>query len=315
MDAVPPDRLTLLAFAAVVVFGGGNAIAVKENVAELAPFWSGAVRFVAAGLILATFVVLSRRPFPRGRSLAGALLYGGLGFAGAFGFVYPALRHVPAGTAIVLISLVPLLTFGLAILQRQEAFRWQGLLGALIALAGVAVIVADQVNASVPLASLLAIVIGAVFIAEAGVIMKWVPRSDPFATNGVAMLAGGAVLLVASTIGREAWAIPTQPATWVALAYLVVFGSIVVFGLYLFALRRWTASGVSYSTLLMPLVTLPLAAALIGERVSPYFLIGGAIALAGVFIGAFLKVRPHPSSATSLPECLPIDDCPEAETA
>jgi drug/metabolite transporter (DMT)-like permease len=314
-DVVGPDRLTLLAFAAVVLFGGGNAIAVKQSVVELAPFWSAGLRFVVAGLLLSLIVVAARRPFPRGRSFTGALLYGSLAFAGSFGFIYPALREVPASTAMVLIALVPLATFGLAILHGQERFRLQGLLGALIALVGVAVIVADQLSAAVPLVSLLLIIAGVMFIAESAVILKWVPRSDPFATNAVAMLAGGAILLPASIIGGEAWAAPMGAATWMALGYLVVFGSIAMFGLYLFALRRWTASAVSYVTLLMPLVTVPLAAVLISERISPSFVVGGGIALAGVFVGAFLRARPQRSSATSLPECLPIDASAEAEPA
>jgi drug/metabolite transporter (DMT)-like permease len=314
VNGVRPDRLTLLAFAGVVLFGGGNAIAVKESVAELAPFWSAGLRFVVAGLLLLVIVVATGRRFPRGRSFTGALLYGALAFAASFGFIYPALREVPAGTAMVLIALVPLLTFGLAILHGQERFHVQGLLGALIAFAGVGVVVADQLSAAVPLMSLLLIFAGVLFIAESGVILKWVPRSDPFATNAVAMLAGAAILLPLSIASGEAWAAPTEPVTWLALGYLVVFGSIAMFGLYLFALRRWTASAVSYVTLLMPLVTVPLAAALISEQVSPSFVVGGAIALAGVFVGAFLNIRPRRSSATSLAECLPIDACADADS-
>jgi len=312
---VRPDRLTLFAFTGVVLFGGVNAIAVKASVGELAPFWSAGLRFVVAGLLLMAIVVGTRRPFPRGRSFTGALLYGAVAFAASFAFIYPALREVPAGTAMVLISLVPLLTFGLAILHGQERFHVQGLLGALIALGGVAVIVVDQLSAAVPLVSLLLILVGIVFIAESGVILKWVPRSDPFATNAVAMLVGAAILLALSTVSGETWAIPTEQATWASLGYLIVFGSIVMFGLYLFALRRWTASAVSYVTLLMPLVTLPLAAALLSEQVSPSLVMGGAIALAGVYVGAFMKIRPRRSSATSLPECLPIDACAEPEPA
>lgn len=304
-----PDRLTLLAFAAVVVFGGVNAIAVKQSVRELAPFWSAGLRFAAAGIILAVVVAATQRPFPRGRSLVGGLVYGVTGFSGSFAFVYPALREVSAGTAMVLISLVPLFTFGLAVLLGQERFRLQGLFGAVIAVGGVTVIVADQLNAAVPLWALLFVVAGAVFIAASAVILKWIPRSDPFATNAVAMLAGGAILLALSFFAGEAWSVPAEPATWAALGYLVVFGSIVMFALFVFALRRWTASAVSYATLLMPLVTVPLAAALISETVSPWFVMGGAIALAGVYVGAFLRIRPERSSATSLPECMPIDAC------
>ena len=47
-----PDGVTLVAFLAVAVFGGLNAIAVKASVRELEPFWSAGSRFVAAALIL-----------------------------------------------------------------------------------------------------------------------------------------------------------------------------------------------------------------------------------------------------------------------
>lgn len=306
-----PDGRTLAAFAGVVLFGGVNALAVKASVVELAPLWSAGVRFAVAGVLLIVIVAATKRSFPRGRSFTGALLYGVLAFAASYALIYSALRDVPAGTTMVLISVVPLATFGLAIAHGQERFHVQGLIGSLIALGGVAVIVADQLSAAVPIASLLLILVGVAFIAESGVIVKWIPRSDPFATNAVAMLAGSGILLVVSLASGEAWGIPAEPVTWLSIAYLVVFGSIGLFGLYLFALRRWTASAVSYATLLMPLVTVPLAAALIAEQVSLSFALGGAIALAGVYVGAFLKIRPRRPSATSLPECLPIDACAE----
>ena len=252
-----------------------------------------------------------RRALPRGRSLGGAVLYGAVGFGGSFGFIYPALREVPAGTAIVFLALVPLETFGLAILQRQERFRVQGLLGAVIALVGVVVVVADQLSGSVPALPMVSVLAGTLFIAESAVILKAIPRSDPFATNGVAMLAAGAIFLVLSLGVGEAWQLPTRASTWTAIAYLIVFGSAVMFGLFLFAVRRWTASAVSYVTLLMPLVTVPLAAVLIDESVSAFFLAGSAVAVFGVYVGSFLRVRPRRSSAISLPECLPIDACAE----
>jgi drug/metabolite transporter (DMT)-like permease len=309
------DATTLAAVAGVVLFGGINAIAVKQTVQELAPFWAAGSRFIAAGLILVLIVVITRRSLPRGRSLAGALAYGLIGFAAPFGLVYPALREAPAGTAALFFALVPLLTFGLAIAHGQERFRVQGLVGGLVAVAGVALVFADQLSADVPAGSLAAFVFGVACIAETGVIVKLIPRSDPFGTNAVAMMTGTAVVLPLSLVTGEPWTLPVQTETWVAAGYLVVFGSVALFALYLFALSRWTASAVSYVDLLFPLVTISAAALLTGERISLSLVIGGAIILAGVYIGAFLKLtRPRPS-ASSLPECFPVEACAPPEPA
>jgi len=299
-----PGRATILAFAGVVLIGGMNAVAVRQSVLELAPLWAAALRFGVAGLILIAFVLGTRRPIPRGRGLWGAALYGAIGFAGAFGFISTGLQDVGAGPGSVLLAVVPLLTFGLAILQGQERFHVQGLAGALIALVGIAVVFADQMNQDVPLLALALILIGTACIAEAGVVLKWVPRGDPFATNAVAMLSAAGLLLVGSLVSGEPLAAPT-------VVHLATLGSVVMFGLYLFALSRWTASAVSYVTLLMPVVAITVATLATGERFSISYIVGGVVVGAGVYIGAFLRIRPHRTSATSLPECLPIDACAE----
>jgi drug/metabolite transporter (DMT)-like permease len=215
----------------------------------------------------------------------------------------------------VLIALTPLLTFGLAIAHGQERFHVQGLIGGLIAIIGIGIVFVDQVSAEVPLLSLALILLAAVAIAESSVIVKWIPRSDPFATNAVAMLTGAALLLILSLAAGERWVLPTRDATWAAIGYLVLFGSVAMFALFLFTLQRWTASAVSYVTLLMPLVTIVLAAVLTGERITSSFVLGGVVILGGVYVGAFMKGRTVRSSASSLPECLPIDACAEAAPA
>ena len=308
-----PDAATLLAFLGVVVLGGANAIAVKLTVAELAPFWGAAMRFTAAGALMLLLTAVTRRPMPRGRSFRGAVLYGVVGFGASYGFAYVGLRDVPAGTAMVLIALTPLLTFGLAIAHRQERFQLQGLIGGLIAVVGIGVVFVDQLSAQVPLTGLLLVLMAAVAIAESGVILKSVPRSDAFATNAVAMLTGAALLLAMSLIAAEPRVLPADSATWAAVGYLVVFGSMAMFALFLYAVQRWTASAVSYVTLLMPLVTVAVASVLTREQITPSFVLGGAVILAGVYVGAFLRIRPARSSAIALPECLPIDACAEAE--
>lgn len=310
--ATGPDRATIAAFAGVVLFGGLNAIAVRETVLELQPLWGATLRFVAAGLIFAALTVARGRPFPSGRALGLAMLYGAIGFAGGFGFIYPGLRTVHAGTASVIIALSPLATYGLAVAQRQERFRLQGLLGAVVALVGIGIVFVDQVGGAASLGSLALVAIGTVFLSESGIVAKWMPRSDPFATNAVAMSTAGVMLLAASFAAGETHAVPTMTSTWLALAYITVFGSVAMFGLYLYGLGRWTASGMSYSTLMLPFVSVSVSSLLIGEPFSLALVVGGLVMLVGVYVGAFGHARPHRSTATSLPECLPLADCPPA---
>ena len=307
-----PDRLTILAFAGVVACGGLNTIAVKQTVAELAPEWGAGLRFLLAGAIFALLTIARRHGFPRGRALWGAMLYGAVGFAGAFGLIYPGLRQVQAGTGAVVIALSPLATYGLAVAQRQESFRLQGLAGAVIALAGIGIVFVEELSLAVPLGSLLLIFGGMLCLSEAGVIVKWMPRSDPLATNAIAMLTASVLLIAASLFLAEPIALPSRAETLIAVGYIVVFGSVVMFTLYLFGLARWTASGMSYSTLLLPFVSVTVATILTGEHFSLAFVAGGIVMLVGVYVGAFGVHRPRRSSATSMPECLPVDDCAQA---
>ena len=76
-----------------------------------------------------------------------------------------------------------------------------------------------------------------------------------------------------------------------AAAYLVLAGSVVVFWLFIFVVRRWTASAVSFQFLLIPLATIPFSAALTGEVITSLMLVGGAVVLLGVYIGVFRPTK------------------------
>jgi len=91
MATTRPDRMVLAAFLVFVVFAGANAIGVRIVLREMGPFWSAAIRFAVAGLLLAAYVVASRRPLPRGDRLIGTLLFGVFGFGLAYTFLYQAL--------------------------------------------------------------------------------------------------------------------------------------------------------------------------------------------------------------------------------
>lgn len=285
------QRLNVAIFVAIALIGGGNPVGVAIVVDELDPLWAAAVRFVAAGAIFALGMVVFRVPIPHGRALAGSLLYGVLGFFAAFTCLFWGFQETPPTTGQIIIALVPLITLVLAIAHGLERFSPRALIGALIALAGLAFLVNDRLEANVPLLSLLAVLAGGAFLAESGVILKLTPRAHPVASNAVGMLAGSVGLVVLSAVVGDTWRAPTQPDTWAAMAFLVLGGSVAVFGLYAFLLGRWSASSVSYILLLQPLPTLVYSALLRGEPMTPALFVGGAVMLLGVYIGAFSPNR------------------------
>jgi O-acetylserine/cysteine efflux transporter len=259
---------------------------VRFSNAELPPYWGAAIRFLPAGALFFAAMALSRIPIPRGASLRGAAVYGALNFGAGYAFGYYGLVDTPAGTAAVILATVPLFTLGLVALHGQERFRVRGLIGGLIALAGIGLVFREQLSANVPMLSLLAMLANALVAAEAGVIAKGMPRMHPIATNAVGMLVGGVLLLVLSLAVGERHALPQASETWAALIYLCVIGSIGLFGLFLAMLRRWTASASSYALVVMPLVAIALGAILRSEAITPIFLAGGGLVAVGVYIGA-----------------------------
>ncbi len=285
------QRLNVAVFLAIALIGGGNAVGVVIAVQELPPFWAAAMRFLAAGVIFAIAMALCRIPIPRGGALTGGLLYGLLGFFGAFAFLFWGLQETPAGTSQTIVALVPLLVLLFAIAHGIERFSVRALVGSLVAFAGLVFVIADRIETDVPLLSLLAVLGGAILLAESGIVLKLTPRSHPLATNAVAMLAGGAALLLLSATIGERWFLPTQSDTWAAMVFLVFGGSVAVFGLFVFLMGRWTASAVSYSLLLQPLATFVYSAILTGEPITPALFVGAAIILLGVYIGAFSGAR------------------------
>lgn len=298
-----PARPVLIGFLLFVLVTGGASVAIRITYTELAPFWVAASRFSLAALVFWALVLWKRLPLPRGRALMGALLFGALTVGLAFTLIGWGLVATPASRYQILMATVPLLTIFLSSLQGVEAISRHGILGALLAVGGIALTVGVSPSAGLSLPHVIAILLGALCIAEGGVLVKKFPPNPPVVTNAIGMTVGGLILGFVSLVSGERWSLPVLPGTWVAYLYLVFFVTVSSFLLYLFVLSRWSASGASYGFVLVPLVTIVLASTLAGEQVSPVFLLGGLLVLGGVYVGALLPSPKKPPSAEHCKDC------------
>ena len=279
------DRIALAAFAAAVVIGGSNFVAIRFSNRELDPIWGAGLRFGLAAVAFGVLFAALRLPLPRGRGLALVALYGLLSVGAAYGCLYWALRDVPAGIAAVVLAVGPLLTLLLAVAHGMERLSSRGLAGAVVALAGSAAIFAEPGGAGSGWGSFALLGLAALSASEAVVVSKLAGPLHPVAINFVGMGIGASVLLVVAWAGGDRLALPHEGGTQLALAYLVA-ATVGLFLLVLFVVQRWTASATSYLFVLMPVVAVALGALLLDEAITAVTAVGGAIVCGGVYVGA-----------------------------
>ncbi len=281
-----PDSTTYAAFGGVVVIGGANFIAVSISNHELPPLFGAMLRFALAAMLFVLIARARRVPMARGRAAIGAAIYGLLAFGIAYALLYISLVGLSAGTTAVIVATAPLSTLVLAVFVGQEKLTWSGIVGSCLAVAGIAVLSFGAIGSAASQWYVVAAVSGTLAMAASSVVAKALPNVHPVSMNAIGMTAGAILLAIGSQVLDEAWTLPTQSATLVAVAWLVVLGSVGLFLLALHVIRRWTASAAAFATAGMPLIAAALGALLLDQPITREVVAGGAVVIAAVYLGA-----------------------------
>jgi drug/metabolite transporter (DMT)-like permease len=285
------DTNTYLAFANAVLIGGANFVAVSFSNMELPPLFGAALRFALAALLFFFIMRISSVPLVRGRAALGAAVYGVLGFGAAYAFLYYALVGLAAGTVAVIMAAVPLFTLIMAVLLGQEHLSLRGIVGGGLAIAGITILSLGTLGGDLSPTYLIAAVLGAVAAAASTVAAKALPNVHPLNMNAIGMASGTLLLIVGSLLFRERWMLPDETNTWLALGWLVVLGSVGLFQLFLYVIRRWTASATVYAVTAMPVVAVVLGAVMLDQPITPTVLVGGSVVILAVYVGAISRPK------------------------
>lgn len=284
------DLRSGLTFALLILLIAMDAVVERFLNQQLPPFLLAGTRFAAAGLLALGLARALRLPFPRGRTLAAAVAFGLLQFALGYALLYWALQRLPASLSSMVLSSVPLFTLLLAAAARQEPFRLRGLIGALVALTGIAVLVGGQAGGEIPVLRAVAVLGTALLFSLGAVLLKSVPQAEPLSMSAISMLVGAPMLLALSVLSGETGGgisalLPSAPLLWWAQAYLIIPGTLGVYALMFHLLSLWPASTLSYQSVLIPPVTTLLSVWLLNEAIAGGFYAGGALVLVGVYLG------------------------------
>jgi drug/metabolite transporter (DMT)-like permease len=302
--ASAPRPLVLLSFAAIYLIWGSTYFFIREALYGFPPMLLGGFRFLGAGLLLLGWCVVRGIPVRLGRADLKLAVITGICLALiGNGAVVWAEQSLPSGVVAIMIAIVPLWMVLLDRPQWAVNFRSPStLLGVLTGFIGVLLLFSDRMGApaegqgsSAELIGL-CLLIGCTFCwATGSLYAKHHPASVPAAVSiGWQMALGGIFFLIAATVHGE-WAmfdpaaVPTR--AWTAMAYLMVFGSLVAFSAYVWLLSVRPATQVSTYAYVNPVVAVLLGAYVGHEHISPRELMGLGVILGSVLLINLAKYR------------------------
>lgn len=291
------SRNVALAFAAVYVIWGSTYLAIRFAVETIPPFTMGGVRFFVAGAVLYGWLRARGAPRPTRREWKSALVAGALMIAGGNGLLSWSEQFVPSGLAALLVGTVPIWLVAIARFgpERESASRLE-LTGLLVGLVGVVVLVGGSgEEIGVGGASGEAVLLGALAVLVAS--LSWAIGSmysrraaladPPLYGTAMMMAAGGAALALAGgAVGEWGDLAPADVSSrsWLALLYLIAFGSIVAFSAYAWLLRVVRPALVGTYAYVNPVVALLLGWWLAGERFTGPMLVGTILVVGAVVL-------------------------------
>ena len=295
-----------LAFAAIYLVWGSTYLAIRYAVETIPPLVTAGIRHSVAGTIMLGWA-WARGFRPKREHWISGLVVGALFFLVGHGTLHWAEQYVGSGLAALLIATEPMFILVLAWSTGQQRISRISLVGLMVGGAGVAMLTgAELTMKGSSVLGLLAVLLGSLAW-SAGVVIspKLKLPTDALGRTALPMICGAAMLLIAAGLTGEFHAThwtSISLKSWLGLAYLIVFGSIIAFTAYTWLLQRCPPALVATHTYANPVVAVLLGWLLASEQLTV------RVAVASVAIlGAIVLIRrgekiaaPTISKATAL---------------
>ncbi|NNF57820.1 MAG: EamA family transporter [Rhodothermaceae bacterium] len=302
-NVAPPKPLLLAAFGIVYIVWGSTYLAIRFAVETLPPFTMAGLRFFIAGLLLVAWTGSKGVERPTRVHWRTASIISGLMLVAGNGVLAWAEQTVPSGIAALLVAFVPVWMVILAAV-RPGGTRPSRMvvLGLILGLLGLVLLIGpSQVvgGAGLDRIGAWAIVFAAFAWALGSVYASTAPQHpSAFLSAGLQMVTGGAMLLVLGFLLGERIAVATVTLqSALALAYLIVFGSIVAYTAYNWLLRNADTAKVSTYAYVNPIVAVFLGWGLAGEVLSVRVAVAAAIIVGAVALIITAKARKGAATA------------------
>jgi len=288
-----------IALGLVSFFWGTTYIAARIGTQDMPGLFVAGIRQLLSGLILVGFFLVRGYQLPEWKVLKRISVQGIFLICISNGLLTWSLEYITGGLAAIIAALVPLfiVMFTLWLSKCTKITRWM-IVGLVVGFLGVLTIFYDYLGqmqnksflfgVGLALVSTLSWSFGTVYTA------RQKPPIDILFSVGLQMLiAGMLILIVCGITGKYVNPSTAGKDSWLAIFYLVVFGSLVAYSAYVFAISKLPATQVSIYAYINPVVAVVLGWLLLSEKMNPNMILGTLVTLGGVYLvnQEFKKVR------------------------
>ncbi|MFA6151561.1 MAG: EamA family transporter [Chitinophagaceae bacterium] len=282
-----------LAYAFICIIWGTTYLAIKVAVAHYPPFLMAGTRQLVSGIImLAIALMINRKADLSRKNLLQQSLIGFLLITVGNGLVTWAEQYVQSGVAALICSTMPISAVVINIIRGEEKLNWLIIVGMILGFAGVALIFQDNLsnqpttNGTLYIIGIVGLFIATTSWALGSLLNKNSAKSvNSFFNVGFQVIVGGAFMLIISpAVDDYSNLVWWNEEGFLAFAYLVVFGSILAYAAYMYALKVLPVGFVTSYAYINPLVAVLLGALMLKEPLNGYTVFAFVLIICGIFI-------------------------------
>jgi drug/metabolite transporter (DMT)-like permease len=279
----------LLSLLVTYVVWGSTYLAIRVAVREGAgwgPFWLGATRVLAAAAVLFTFNALRGARLKPTRAEFGILAATGiLLWVGGNGAVNWAEQRIDSGLAALIVGTMPIWVALMESLMDRRRPSFLLSVSLVVGFAGLVVLTFPMLEDGVKsdLIGVVVVVFAAISWGFGSIVVNRRPlKFDPIVISGWQHLTGGFGFVLIALMVHEPAPRPTAEA-WAAWIYLVVFGSLLAYTCFVYALRLLPTTVVMTYAYVNPAIAVLLGWVILSEPITGYTLVGMILIVGGVY--------------------------------
>jgi len=281
----------IFALVMVCILWGTTWLASKQGVKHIPDALQMAgIRQFLGGICYVSFFLYKKIPLPKGKEWIPILVLCFLNFIMSNGLSTLALQYkISAGLGSIIGAIFPLWLVVIGLFSSKTKMPRLAIVGLLLGFGGVCIIFYDHLNefldSQFRWGILLSVIATWTWAIATLYTKKQASHFNPYFGLGLQMVIGGITLYCFSAATGRAVSITAVPwQSWAAIAYLVIFGSLIAFVCYLYALQNLPTEQASIYAYINPIVAVVLGSIIFDESLTVYLAIGGLVTLLGVYL-------------------------------